>query len=156
MNKYFLIGFALMLLGLNIGLRAGDWWGPKKVKIVKVKAKPPKPIVKVVKVEVPAPPVACIEPKPKKWAKRSVSSIGKPRKAAPTAAIPAPVVPAAAPAVSTWTPVVPTGTEIPEGGVISVDRRISTDLVDQTLKVGSEGAGTSLNAPVIKSIQTEE
>ena len=136
MNKYFLLGFALLLLGLNIGLRTGNWFAPQKVKVVRVRAKAPKPIVKVVKVEVPAAPVACI--------KRAVSSVAKPHKVRPISKLPAPVVPPA--------PAEPTIAS----GVISVDRRAPADLVDQTLKVESDTAGSSLIAPVIKSIQTEE
>jgi len=152
MNKYFLVGFALMLLGLNVGLRTGNWLGPKKVQVVRMKAKKQKPIIKVVKVEVPAAPVACIEPAPKKWVKRAVSSLGKPRKARPIAAVPAPIVPpAAAPAPA----VVPTGPAVPPE-VTSVDRKSASDIVGQTMKVENDGTGPALLAPVIKSIQTEE
>jgi hypothetical protein len=150
MNKYFLVGFALMLFGLNIGLRTGDWFGPKKVQIVRIKPKKQKPIIKVVKVEVPAPPQACIEPAPRKWVKRAVSSVGKARKTAAvapaTAALPGAVVPPTATPASS--------SVLPE--VISVDRKDGSNIVSQTMKVGDPNAGQSLSAPVIKSIQTEE
>lgn len=81
MNKYFLAGFALVLLGLYVGLQAGSWITPTKTKVKVVKLKPKKvpPQIKVVRVEVPVP--IPVEPErvcaPMKTVKRSVSSVPK-------------------------------------------------------------------------------
>lgn len=142
MNKYFLAGFALLLLGLYGGLRAGSWITPEKtkIKVVKVKAKKLPPQIKVVKVEVPVPvpvrSVATCEP-PKK-VKRSVASIPKTSPVEAKAVEKAkeePVV-VAAPAASTPAPT-------------------SESIIPQTLPVQSPAA-QSLLAPTIKSIQTED
>lgn len=69
MSKNFLISFVLVLLALNIGLRAGSWLSPSKTKVVRVKEKS-KPQIQVVRIPVEAKPAKC-EPQ------RTVASIGR-------------------------------------------------------------------------------